>query len=364
MSTNVNKKSYLHFFCHEHKKTNYINYHGNKKEEFVLKKKIIAILIGIILIAGMITTYIFFKPKEENENLTKIKLAEVTHSAFYAPLYVAIEDGYMKSEGIEIELLLTPGADKVAAAVLSGDVEIGFAGTESAIYVYDGGEEDYLVTFAGLTKRDGQFIIGKEENFKWSDLEGKEVLVGRKGGMPALNFLNALKNAGIDASKVNLNYSIDFASLSGAYIGGTGDFVNLFEPNATLLEKEGYGQVVASIGELSGEMPYTAFYAKKSYLNENKELLSKFDKAINKGLEFVKQNDARTIAEKILPQFPDTSLDDLEKIVERYKESDSWLETTFIKEEYFKNLEDLMIENDLLEDYVPYNELIQNFTNE
>ena len=364
MSTNVNKQSYLHFFCHEHKKTNYINYHGNKKEEFVLKKKIIAILIGMILIAGMITTYIFFKPKEENGNLTKIKLAEVTHSAFYAPLYVAIEDGYMKSEGIEIELLLTPGADKVAAAVLSGDVEIGFAGTESAIYVYDGGEEDYLVTFAGLTKRDGQFIIGKEENFKWSDLEGKEVLVGRKGGMPALNFLNALKNAGIDASKVNLNYSIDFASLSGAYIGGTGDFVNLFEPNATLLEKEGYGQVVASIGELSGEMPYTAFYTKKSYLNENKELLSKFDKAINKGLEFVKQNDARTIAEKILPQFPDTSLDDLEKIVERYKESDSWLETTFIKEEYFKNLEDLMIENDLLEDYVPYNELIQNFTNE
>ena len=329
-----------------------------------MKKKIIAIIIGVILIAGMITIYVLFKPKDETTNLTKINLAEVTHSAFYAPLYVAIEDGYLEEEGIEVELILTPGADKVAAAVLSGDVEIGFAGTESAIYVYDGGEEDYLVTFAGLTKRDGQFIIGKEKDFDWSSLEGKEVLVGRKGGMPALNFLNALKNAGIDASKVNINYSIDFASLSGAYIGGTGDFVNLFEPNATLLEKEEYGYVVASIGELSGEMPYTAFYARKSYLNENKETLIKFNNAINKGLEFVKNNDARTIAEKILPQFPDTSLDDLEKIVQRYKDSDSWLETTYIPEEYFTNLEDLMIENDLLEEYVPYTDLIQNLNNE
>ena len=142
------------------------------------------------------------------------------------------------------------------------------------------------------------------------------------------------------------------------------DFVNLFEPNATLLEKEEYGYVVASIGELSGEMPYTAFYARKSYLNENKETLIKFNNAINKGLEFVKNNDARTIAEKILPQFPDTSLDDLEKIVQRYKDSDSWLETTYISEEYFTNLEDLMIENDLLEEYVPYKDLIQNLNNE
>lgn len=329
-----------------------------------MKKKIIATILGIILIVAMIGTYLYLKPKNEDTTTTKISLAEVTHSAFYAPLYVAIEEGYFKEEGLEIDLILTPGADKVAAAVLSNDVQIGFAGTESAIYVYDGGEEDYLVTFAGLTKRDGQFIIGKNENFDWHDLEGKEVLVGRKGGMPALNFLNALKNAGIDPNKVNLNYSIDFASLSGAYIGGSGDYVNLFEPNATLLEKEGYGTVVASIGELSGEMPYTAFYARKSYINENKDVLEKFNRALNKGLTFVKEKDAKTIAEKIVPQFPDTSLEDLEKIVNRYKESDSWLETTYIPEKYFKNLENLMIENDLLEDYVPYEELIQNLSNE
>ena len=328
-----------------------------------MKKKIIITVIGLVFIVSLFVVYSIFK-KEEDTSLTKIRLAEVTHSPFYAPLYVAIEEGYMEEEGIDIELLLTPGADKVAAAVLSGDVEVGFAGEESAIYIYAGEEEDYLVTFAGLTKRDGQFIISREEDFSWEDLEGQEVLVGRQGGMPALNFINALENAGIDPAKVNLNYSVEFASLSGSFIGGVGDYVNLFEPNATLLEQEGYGHVVASIGELSGEMPYTAFYTKKSYLEENKDLLERFSRAINKGLEYVQTHTAREIAEVILPQFTDSSLDELEMFVARYKESDSWLSSTYIPEEYFKNLEDLMIENDLLEDYVPYDDLIYNFSNE
>lgn len=328
-----------------------------------MKKKIIITVIGLVFIVSLFVVYSIFK-KEEDTSLTKIRLAEVTHSPFYAPLYVAIEEGYMEEEGIDIELLLTPGADKVAAAVLSGDVEVGFAGEESAIYIYAGEEEDYLVTFAGLTKRDGQFIISREEDFSWEDLEGQEVLVGRQGGMPALNFINALENAGIDPAKVNLNYSVEFASLSGSFIGGVGDYVNLFEPNATLLEQEGYGHVVASIGRLSGEMPYTAFYTKKSYLEENKDLLERFSRAINKGLDYVQTHTARETAEVILPQFTDSSLDELEMFVARYKESDSWLSSTYIPEEYFKNLEDLMIENDLLEDYVPYDDLIYNFSNE
>ena len=328
-----------------------------------MKKKIIITVIGLVFIVSLFVVYSIFK-KEEDTSLTKIRLAEVTHSPFYAPLYVAIEEGYMEEEGIDIELLLTPGADKVAAAVLSGDVEVGFAGEESAIYIYAGEEEDYLVTFAGLTKRDGQFIISRKEDFSWKDLEGQEVLVGRQGGMPALNFINALENAGIDPAKVNLNYSVEFASLSGSFIGGVGDYVNLFEPNATLLEQEGYGHVVASIGRLSGEMPYTAFYTKKSYLEENKDLLERFSRAINKGLEYVQTHTARETAEVILPQFTDSSLDELEMFVARYKESDSWLSSTYIPEEYFKNLEDLMIENDLLEDYVPYDDLIYNFSNE
>ncbi len=329
-----------------------------------MKKKVIATILGIFIIVAMVVTYQMFNNKETNNTTTKIRLAEVTHSAFYAPLYVAIENGYMKEEGIEIELLLTPGADKVAAAVLSGDVEIGFAGPESAIYVYAGNEEDYLVTFAGLTKRDGQFILGKNDSFNWKDLEGKEVLVGRKGGMPALNFINALKNAGVDISKVNLNYSVEFAALSGSFIAGVGDYVNLFEPNATKLESEGFGHVVASIGEKSGVMPYTAFYTKKSTLNDKKDILKKFNNALNKGLEYVSTHKVKEIAKIILPQFKDTSQSSLESIIKRYKESDSWYKTTFIKEEDFKNLEKLMIENKLLDKSVPFDTLIYNLSNE
>ena len=325
-----------------------------------MKKKIILTLLCLVIVILMCCCYEFFKEKKE-ENLTTIKLAEVTHSPFYAPFYVALEKGYFKDEGLNIDLILTPGADKVSAAVLSGDVEIGFAGPESAIYIYKGGEEDYLITFAGLTKRDGQFIISKEKDFEWKDLVGKEILVGRKGGMPALNFLNALKNAGLNEKDLNINYSIDFASLGGSFIGGIGDYVNLFEPNATKLEKEGYGYVVASIGELSGEMPYTAYYTKKSYLNGHEETLKKFNKAINKDLEFVLNNDETKTAEIILPQFKDSSLNDLSRIITRYKESDSWLANTTISEESYKNLEDLMIENNLLDAYVPFNELVKNF---
>ncbi len=327
-----------------------------------MKKLLIS--IGILLIILIVILSLYLLPKKDKNKLDTIKLAEVTHSAFYAPLYVAIENGYFKEENINIDLILTSGADKVAAAVLSNDVNVGFAGPESAIYVYAGGEEDYLVTFAGLTKRDGQFIIGKDPNFDWKDLEGKEVLVGRLGGMPALNFLNALKNANVDISKVNLNYSVEFSALSGSYIAGVGDFVNLFEPNATKLESEGFGNVVASVGSLSGEMPYTAFYARKSYLENNQDLLERFNNALNKGLEYTKNHKAKDIAKVILPQFPDTSLDNLETIVKRYAESDSWLSTTFIKEEYFNNLQNLILENNLIAEKVPYNKLIHNLSHE
>ena len=292
--------------------------------------------------------------------MNSIKIAEVTHSVFYAPLYVAIEEGYFNEENIDIKLILTPGADKVSAAVLSGDVQIGFAGAESAIYVYEKNEKDYLQIFSGLTKRDGQFILGRKnkKDFSLKDLYGKEILVGRSSGMPALNFLNALKNEEIDKNKIKINYNIDFASLSGAFIGNTGDYVNLFEPTALKLEKEGYGYVLQSIGLLSGEMPYTTFYARKSYIENNKEIIKSFTKAINKGLEFVKNNDEMKIAKSIYKQFPDLSLNDLSTIVKRYKDADSFLDSSYIEEKLLVNLENLLIDNNLLKDYVPYNDLI------
>ena len=328
-----------------------------------MKKKIITILIALILIAVIIITSIKLSSKENtNNDLTTIRLAEVTHSVFYAPMYVAIENGYFESEGIEIDLILTPGADKVSAAVLSDTVDVGFAGTESSIYVYAGGESDYLVTFAGLTKRDGQFILARDcsSKFELSDLYSKEILVGRAGGMPAVNFLNAMKNAGMDVNKINVNYSIDFASLSGSFIGGVGDYVNLFEPTATTVVNVSDACIVDSIGRLSGEVPYTAFYARKSYLEENEELLLGFTRAIAKGLEFVLNNDSKTTASVILPEFPDSALNDIITIIDNYKEYDSWLTTPYISEESFNNLQDMLIDNDLIEDYVPYSDLIHN----
>ena len=329
-----------------------------------MKKKIITFLSLITLLLATIGLYFVFTKTNKNEDgkkLTKIKLAEVTHSAFYAPLYVAMENGYFKDAGIDLEVILTPGADKVSAAVLSNTVDIGFAGTESAIYVYQGGEEDYLVTFAGLTKRDGQFILARDcsKEFNLEDLYGKEILVGRQGGMPALNFLNAIKNSNIDLSKINVNYAVDFASLSGSFIGGMGDFVDLFEPTATSVVKN-KACIVESIGKLSGEMPYTAFYARKSYLNKNNETLKDFTNAINKGLEFVKNNDAKTIAKVILPEFPDISLEDLTVIVDNYKKYDSWLSDPFINEQSFNNLQDILEDNKLIDKRMPYSKLINN----
>ena len=321
-------------------------------------KKIFYTFLVILL---LVLCLIFFLPKKEkNDNMNSIKIAEVTHSVFYSPLYVAIEEGYFNEENIDIKLILTPGADKVSAAVLSGDVQIGFAGAESAIYVYEKNEKDYLQIFSGLTKRDGQFILGRKnkKDFSFKDLYGKEILVGRSSGMPALNFLNALKNEEIDKNKIKINYNIDFASLSGAFIGNTGDYVNLFEPTALKLEKEGYGYVLQSIGLLSGEMPYTTFYARKSYIENNKEIIKSFTKAINKGLEFVKNNDEMKIAKSIYKQFADLSLNDLSTIVKRYKDADSFLDSSYIEEKLLVNLENLLIDNNLLKDYVPYNDLI------
>lgn len=325
----------------------------------ILKKRYLflaAILVSFVLLfAGC--------KREDNKELTTINLGEVTHSPFYAPLYVAIEKGYFAEEGIDIDLSLISGANNVAAAVLSGDIDVGFCGPEATIYIYNGGEKDYIKTFAGLTKRDGQFIVAREkiENFSWSMLEGKEVLAGRIGGMPELNFENALKNSDIEKSDVNINTAVDFAALTSSFISGEGDFVNLFEPNATLLEKMGYGHVVTSIGSASGEMPYTAFNARASYIEENENLLRKFDKAISRGLEYANNSSAEDIANTIASQFRDSSINDLIEIIRRYKDADSWLETTIITENMFENLEDIMIDSKQIEKYVPFKDLVINF---
>ena len=322
-------------------------------------KKIVYIITFICILIIVLLPSLFKNNKKEKD-LTTIKVAEVTHSAFYTPFYVAIEKGFFKENNIDIDLILTSGANNVVAAVLSGDVEIGFCGPEATIYVYNEGEKDYVKTFAGLTKRDGQFIVSRKkiENFKLEDLIGKEVLAGRAGGMPIINFYNALNSQNVKGVKVN--DTVDFANLTSTFISSNADFVNLFEPNATKLEKLGFGYVVGSVGMYSGEVPYTAFNAKVSFINNNKDLINRFRDSINRGLEYTLTNDSKTLAKDIINLFPDTSISDLEIIINRYKEADSWLTNTYISEDMFKNLEKMMIDSKLIKNYVPYEELIVN----
>lgn len=325
-----------------------------------MKNKYLYAIITFIIALIIALLLIFLSNNEEKQNITTLKVAEVTHSIFYTPFYVAIENGYFKNYNIDIDLILVSGSDNVAASVLSKDTNIGLAGPESAIYVYTGGEKDYLQVFAGLTKRDGQFLISRNKDFKWSDLIGKEILVGRSTGMPALSFFKALENEGIDKSKVKINTSIEFAELSGAFIGGEGDFVNLFEPTASKLENNKQGYVVKSVGLSSNAFPYTAFYAKKSFINNNNKVLTAFTKALNEGILYVKNNNGKTIANAIKKQFSDATIDELSAQIERYKKADAWLDSPYLSEDFYNTLIELLEDNDLLKKPVYYEKIVNN----
>ncbi len=325
-------------------------------------KKIIIYFVAILVVFAVVCAVLFnFNGKrEKDQSLQKVKLAEVAHTIFYAPMYVAIEKGYFEEQGIAIDLTLTSGADKVSAAVLSGDADIGFAGSEATIYVYNGGEKDYLQTFAQLTQKDGSFLVSREkiDDFTLDDLKGKTVIGGRAGGMPEMTLEWGLRENGIDPKEdLSIDTSVAFAAMSSAFIGGQGDFVSLFEPNALQLEQEGYGYVVASIGEMGGVVPYTTYFARKSYLEENRELIQNFTKAIQQGLDFVHNSSDEEVAEAILPQFPDTSLEDLTKVVARYRSIDAWPKTTEYKEESFNHLQEIMQAAGELEELAPYQDL-------
>lgn len=329
-----------------------------------MKKLILPIVLILVLAGGLI----YFLVNKEESNLTKVKVAEVTHSVFYTPQYVADALGFFKDEGLDVEILLVPGADKVTAAVLSGDVQIGFCGSEATIYVYNQGEEDYLQTFAGLTKRDGSFIVSREkyDNFTLDDMKGKTIIGGRIGGMPEMTLEWILTQNGIDVKNdLTIDTSIAFASMSGAFIGGTGDFVSLFEPTALQLEKQGYGYVVASLGELGGVVPYTAYNAKKSYIENNQETLQGFTNAIQKGLDYTHNHTAKELADVITDYFPDVSKNDLEIIIQRYKDTDSWFTTTFVNEENFNHIQEIAENAGQLDKRAPYDKLvITKFSNQ
>lgn len=323
-----------------------------------MKKYIIWCLVFVLAI--IIVVLNVFK-KEDNSNLKKLKLAEVAHTIFYAPQYAAISNGYFEEEGLDIELILANGADNVMSSVLSGDVDIGLSGTEATIYVYNGGEKDYVKTFAGLTQKDGSFLVSREkyDNFALEDLKGKTVIGGRVAGMPELTFEWALRQNGIDPKKdLTIDTSIAFAAMEGAFISGIGDFVTLFEPNALSVEKNGYGYVVAYVGELGGNVPYTAYNARSSFINNNKDVIKSFSNAINKGLKYVKESNSLDIAKSITSFFPDTSLNDLVKIIDRYKDGGAWKKNITINEQEFVHIQDIIIAGNELDSYVDYDKLI------
>lgn len=326
-----------------------------------MKKILVIIIIVAVIIAGAV---IYSMNNKTNDNeLKKISVNEVARSVFYAPQYVAINNGFFKEEGLEIELTTGQGADKVMTAVLAGQSDIGFAGPEASIYVYNEGKEDYAEVFAQMTKRDGSFLVSKTDtdNFSWNDLKGKTVIPGRKGGVPYMTFEYVLKQNGINPeTDVNLDDSIKFDLMAGAFAGGDAEYVTLFEPTASMTEEAGKGYVVASVGEASGEIPYTAYFAKKSYIEKNKDIIQGFTNAIYKGQQWIKQHSAKEIAEVIQDFFPDTDLDMLTKSIQSYMDIDAWNDTPVLKEEAFNRLQTVMKEAGELDKEAPYNKVINN----
>lgn len=320
------------------------------------------IIIGIILVF-LLSFSIFFINRDitkEKNKLTKVKVAEVAHSVFYAPQYVAVKKGYFKDEGLDVDIILTPGADKVASAVLSGDVQIGFCGSEQSIYIYNSGKKDYMVNFAALTKRDGSFIVSrkKEKDFKLDNLKGKYIIGGRKGGMPEMTLEYTLKENNIDLKDVTIDTSVEFASMASAFISGTGDYVTLFEPSATKLENEGKGYVVGYLGEFGGKVPYTSYNALKSYIKNNKDTIQKFTNAIDKGLDYVWKTDDEQLAKDLVEFFPDMTINELKTMIKRYKDNDAWMKNTYLGEKEFNHMQDIVIEAGIIDKKVPYKKLV------
>ena len=328
------------------------------------KKGKIILVLAILVIAIVIAVVVIKCQTGNNHNtLQTIHVSEVTRSVFYAPQYVAINNGYFEEKGLEIELSTGQGADAVMTSVLANQVEIGFAGPEASIYVYNEGKEDYTEVFAQLTKKDGSLLVSRtnEENFSWENLKGKTVIPGRKGGVPYMTLEYVLKKNGINPeTDVVLDDSIKFDLMAGAFAAGNADYVTLFEPTASLTEQEGKGYVVASVGEEAGEIPYTAYFAKKSYIEANEEIIQSFTDAIYEGQIWVKEHTAEEIATVIQDFFPDTSIEMLTEAIQTYKDIDAWNETPVLEEESFNRLQEVMTLAGELENPAPYDKVVNN----
>ena len=328
-----------------------------------MNKKIFISIIIIVLVVLLGVQIYIIKNKKDNTETKTIKVNEVTRSVFYAPQYIAINNGYFKEEGMEIELTTGQGADAVMTSVLSNQCDIGFTGPEASIYVYNEGKEDYCQVFAQMTKKDGSFLVSRKETkkFDWKDLKGKTIIPGRKGGVPYMTLEYVLKKNGINPkTDATLDDSIKFDLMAGAFASGNADYVTLFEPTASLTEKEGKGYIVASVGEEAGEIPYTAYFAKKSYISKNEKTIEDFTKAIYQGQQWVKSHSSKEIAEVIQNFFPGTDVEMLATAIQSYKDIDAWNDTPILKEESFNRLQEVMTEAGELKQKAPYDKIVNN----
>lgn len=327
-----------------------------------MKKYLIGLSILIVIIIVTVSM-IITKTTNSNDEMQTIRVSEVTRSVFYAPQYIAISEGFFEKNGLDIELTTGQGADKVMTAVLSDQCDIGFAGPEASIYVYNEGKQDYTEVFAQLTKKDGSFLVSKdnETNFSWENLKGKTIIPGRKGGVPYMTLEYVIKKNGMNPqTDMVLDDSIKFDLMAGAFTGGEAEYVTLFEPTASLVEQEGKGYIVASVGEAAGEIPYTAYFAKKSYIEQNEDIVQKFVNSIYEGQKWVKEHSSREIAESIASFFPDSDIELLEKVIQRYKDIDVWNETPVLESQSFELLQTVMQEAGELSQKAPYDKVVNN----
>lgn len=318
--------------------------------------------IFILTLAAIFATFPFYGCKK-NDELKTVELNEVTHSVFYTPLYVAMENGYFEEEGLKINLTNGGGADNSMTALVSGSANIGLMGPETVIYVKQQNKKDAPKVFGQLTQRDGSFLVSRkeEDDFKWENLKGKEILAGRIGGVPAITFEYVMKEAGMfNGTDYKLNFDVQFNLMTSAFISGTADYCTVFEPTASEYEKAGTWHVVASVGEKGGEIPYTSFIALESYLKEEKETVVSFLKAIKKAHDFMDTHTELEIAESIVKQFPSTSINSIETSIKSYKKIDAWKKDLVPTEKSFDRLMEIMISAGELSEKANFNEITDN----
>ena len=322
-------------------------------------RKLVTLLLVVTLLC--LATLSLIGCNDKNGSIVKVN--EVTHSVFYAPLYVAINNGYFEEVGITIELTNGGGSDKTMTAVMSGQADVGLAGPETAVYVKAGGSSNYPLVFGQLTTKDGSFLIGRERvnNFSWASLENKEIIGGRKGGMPAMCLEYALyKNGLVNGQNVTINYDVQFDLIASAFGSGTGDYCTMFEPVATTYQNAGKGYVLTDVGTEAGEVPYTCFMATKNYIKDNQSTLKAFMSAIQKGIDFVMEKDDLTIANALLSSFTGSSLEDLASAVKSYKEIGAFKTSPVMLEEDYNKLIDILKFSKVLDKDVAFEDVIDN----